>query len=288
MLSCEYWIRHGLFPQKDAPLGNPRGWLKSTYDCWLNGRNEALQRRDLLGEYDGSGNLIEETVWLNDIPVATLRPSGSTVAIYYVHSDQLNTPRAVTRPADNMLMWTWYLDPFGTDAANENPAGAGTFTYNLRFPGQVFDGRAGLHYNMARYYDPAVGRYVESDHIGLKGGVNIYAYTKNRPTSAVDRTGLCSLNVFTATDYSGDSGGHGPATTRGWILPQDLHCRCNGCGGSWMLSECSASLFIEVRIKQGYQDDLNAYIRRKEQDHVNDLIAGEIAYARQARRQNLP
>ena len=60
----------------------------------------------LLGEYDGSGVLIEETVWLGDIPIATLRPNGATVAIYYVHTDQLNTPRQVTRPSDNTVMWT--------------------------------------------------------------------------------------------------------------------------------------------------------------------------------------
>ena len=73
-------------------------------------------------------------MWLGDIPVATLRPNGATVAIYYIHSDQLNTPRQVTRPSDNTAMWTWNSDPFGTDAANTNPAGAGTFAYNLRFP----------------------------------------------------------------------------------------------------------------------------------------------------------
>ncbi len=70
--------------------------------------------------------LIEETVWLGDIPVATLRPNASGgVDIFYVHTDHLNTPRAVTRPSDNMLMWTWYSDPFGTDAAIENPAAVG-------------------------------------------------------------------------------------------------------------------------------------------------------------------
>ena len=37
-------------------------------------------------------------------------------------------------------MWTWFSDPFGADAANANPSGAGTFAYNLRLPGQVFDG----------------------------------------------------------------------------------------------------------------------------------------------------
>ena len=143
----------------------------------------------LLGEYDGSGNLIEETVWLGDIPVATLQPSGSGVAIFYVHTDQLNTPRQVTRPADNTQMWTWFSDPFGTDAVNSNPAGAGSFRYNLRFAGQVFDGQVGLHYNYKRDYDPAVGRYVESDPIGLGGGANTYAYALGNPVGLVDPLG---------------------------------------------------------------------------------------------------
>jgi len=70
--------------------------------------------------------------------------NGSSVSVYYVHADQLNTPRQVTRPGDNVQMWTWFSDPFGTDAANSNPAGAGVFTYNLRFPGQYYDAETGL------------------------------------------------------------------------------------------------------------------------------------------------
>jgi len=144
----------------------------------------------LLGEYDGSGNLIEETVWLGDIPVATLRPSSSSVTIYYVHTDQLNTPRQVTRPADNAQMWTWFSDPFGTDAANSNPAGAGTFAYDLRLPGQIFDGEVGLHLNYFRDYDPAAGRYIQGDPIGLSGGMNPYAYAYGNPLSNSDPSGL--------------------------------------------------------------------------------------------------
>jgi RHS repeat-associated protein len=144
----------------------------------------------VLGEYTSSGGLIEETVWLGDIPVATLQPSGSTIAIYYLHTDELNAPRQVTRPSDNAQMWTWFSDPFGTELANGNPAGVGTFTYNLRFPGQIFDGQVGLHQNYFRDYDPAVGRYVESDPIGLKGGNNTYSYVLDNPVNYIDTTGL--------------------------------------------------------------------------------------------------
>ena len=49
------------------------------------------------GEYSSAGALVEETVWLGDIPVAIIRP-GTPAVVYYVHTDHLNTPRRVTRP----------------------------------------------------------------------------------------------------------------------------------------------------------------------------------------------
>jgi RHS repeat-associated protein len=150
-----------------------------------------------LGEYSSTGALVEETVWLGDIPVATLRPSGSSVAVYYVEADHLSTPRQVTRPSDNKQMWTWFSDPFGTTAANNNPAGGCTFTYNLRFPGQIYDSQAGLHQNYFRDYDPAIGRYVESDPIGLAAGVNTYSYVGSNPLTFV--CGACMANR--ATQY---------------------------------------------------------------------------------------
>lgn len=146
----------------------------------------------LLGEYSASGALVQETVWLGDIPIATLRPDGSGgVAIFYVHTDHLNTPRRVTRPIDNVVVWRWASDPFGAAPADENPDGdADQFVYGLRFPGQYFDAESGLHYNYYRDYDPTTGRYIQSDPIGLEGGLNTYAYVSGNPISFIDPLGL--------------------------------------------------------------------------------------------------
>jgi RHS repeat-associated protein len=147
----------------------------------------------LIGEYTSTGRLVEETVWLGNVPVATLQPNGSGgVNIFYVHSDHLNTPRKVSRPSDNQLEWRWDTDPFGTVAANQNPAGLGTFVYDLRFPGQTYQAETGINQNVNRDYDPAVGRYVESDPIGLAGGINTYVYVGDGPTQNWDSTGLAA------------------------------------------------------------------------------------------------
>ncbi|MDO3520323.1 RHS repeat-associated core domain-containing protein [Ralstonia pseudosolanacearum] len=142
----------------------------------------------LIGEYDQSGNAIQETVYLGDTPVATIK-NGTP---YYIYADQIDTPRVIT-DTNNLMVWRWdQTDPFGATLPDENPTNLGSFTYNLRFPGQVYDQETGKHYNASRDYDPAGGRYIQSDPVGLGGAsFSTYAYVKGQPTRYSDPKGQC-------------------------------------------------------------------------------------------------
>jgi RHS repeat-associated protein len=119
--------------------------------------------------------------------------AGQPVAVYYIQPDHINTPRIIT-DSNNNVVWRWDNgEPFGSNVANENPSSQGIFSYNLRFPGQYYDKETNLHYNYFRDYDPSTGRYIESDPIGLDGGVNTYSYTLNNPLSFTDPTGQVAL-----------------------------------------------------------------------------------------------
>jgi RHS repeat-associated protein len=172
----------------------------------VSGINDYVYDTDgqLVGEYDANGNPLQETVYLDGQPVAVLKevltsdngtPPAVTaqVNVYYVYTDQIATPRVITQALDNQIVWRWdYVDPFGMMAASENPSGLGTFTYNPRFPGQVYDKESSQHYNHHRDYDPQTGRYIESDPIGLAGGINTFGYVGGNPIANTDPMGLAT------------------------------------------------------------------------------------------------
>ncbi len=61
----------------------------------------------------------------------------------------------------------------------------------FRYTGREYDAESGLYYYRARYYDPALGRFLSEDPIGLEGGINPYAYVGNDPVNNRDPSGLC-------------------------------------------------------------------------------------------------
>ena len=151
-------------------------------------------------------------MWLDDRPVAVLGAYQGE-KIQYVLADHLGTPRAVVNPATDAIIWRWDLtgSAFGSHAGDADPDGDGANDiFNLRYPGQYAD-ESGLHYNYFRDYDPATGRYVQSDPIGLWGGISTYAYAEQRPIQLTDSFGLQAArggrNPWNA--YQQSNGGRG-------------------------------------------------------------------------------
>ncbi len=163
---------------KIPPTGN-----RTIFHYDLDGR--------LLAETDGLGVVVKETIWHGATPVAIVLPPTSTKPerIYYIHADQLNTPRVVVNTR-NAVLWRWDPEPFGTALPNEDVDGNGEkLVMNLRYPGQYYDQETGLNYNNFRDYDSSIGRYIQSDPIGLAGGINTYGYVNGNSINFVDPTG---------------------------------------------------------------------------------------------------
>lgn len=139
----------------------------------------------LIAEADATGVLTKSYGYAPNSTFSTNPLWMKTGAAYYTYqNDHLGTPMKLLNQS-GAVVWSATYDAFGK--ATVNPTS--TITNNLRFPGQYADAETGLHYNGERYYDPQVGRYITSDPIGLKGGINTYTYTNN-PLSEIDPFGL--------------------------------------------------------------------------------------------------
>ena len=143
----------------------------------------------LLSEYGATNR---EYVYLDDIPVANLDTQGAATSVAYVTADELGTPRAVADGSGNTV-WSWAYQ--GNAWGEQSPISSG-YTYNLRFPGQYYDTETGLNYNVNRDYDSSTGRYVESDPMGLRAGVDTYGYVEGNPIGNFDPLGLVKVNLF--------------------------------------------------------------------------------------------
>jgi RHS repeat-associated protein len=188
------------------------------------------QNGQLLGEYNSAGAAIREYVWLGSTPIAIFTPdavAANPPVAYYIHTDHLDTPRYVFNRA-GQRRWRWIAEPFGVTAPETNPDGLGVFAQNLRFLGQFADQESGLNYNYFREYDSSIGRYVQSDPIGLDGGINTYAYALSQPTRYTDPDGRivpalawCAANPVCATAAVGATAAIIQGTKNWWESRRD-------------------------------------------------------------------
>lgn len=109
---------------------------------------------------------------------------------YFYVTDHLGAPQELYDET-RRVVWAADFDGYGRTKSMiadeiDNP---------IRFPGQFRDRESGLYYNRHRYYDPAIGRYINQDPIGLRGGPNFYAYADGIPTRKIDPSGLGTIAI---------------------------------------------------------------------------------------------
>ena len=150
---------------------------------------------------------------------------------YAIQSDHLNTPRRLIQ-SDGQVAWQWAYSAFGdeqpTVASNRfaNTALNQSFgtttvpavTFNLRYPGQYYDQESNLYYNYHRSYSATIGRYTQTDPIGLDGGWNRFGYVGQNPLGFTDPLGLASIARPGEGMLLGGGGGGGAAAVGGAIV----------------------------------------------------------------------
>lgn len=147
----------------------------------------------ILGEYRETGEPIREYVWLGDMLIAMFQGDET----YFVHSDHLNTPLALTDQSQN-IVWRAEYKPFGM--INETVS---KIEFDLRRPGQYHDSETGLYYNVNRYYSSEIGRYTQNDPAIMLGVSEGYVYVGDNPLSYTDPAGLFRI-AFDSSDTAED------------------------------------------------------------------------------------
>lgn len=163
-------------------------------------------------ELNGSGAVIADYVWGGAYidQCVQMRRGGQE---YYLHTNSIFSVVAATNAAGQVVERYDYKSIYGVaevrDASGTAKSTAAEIGNPWRFQGRRFDSETGFYYFRNRYLDPAQGRFVSRDPIGMWGDAsnlgNGYAFAGNDPVNRVDPMGLDGEGGFGDGSYTGDA-----------------------------------------------------------------------------------
>jgi RHS repeat-associated protein len=145
-------------------------------------------------EGHGQGGVGGRLQWIGSLLILLFSGLLHAGTHHYYYTDPQGTVLAKADANGNIIAMYDYA-PYGTAVASMNPAPNGP-----GYTGHVTDPESGLVYMQARYYDPAVGRFLSRDPAGQKAGFNDYAYVSDNPINKIDPTGMFQCNNKASCD----------------------------------------------------------------------------------------
>ncbi len=160
------------------------------------------------------------------LPLLKPLPEPTTPVVHLYHCDHLGTPISLINTQGG-IDWRAEFDPWGNQVDGSNPQ---RLYQPIRMQGQHYDDESGMHYNRHRYYEPALGRYISQDPIGLQGGWNPYSYPLD-PLQKVDPLGLETQECIKPLHSLGGTGERSGPDIWGNPLYHKYLCVPDGKGG---------------------------------------------------------